>query len=69
MGILTPVAGRDLEQGKRKWVVTVGLWWAETQDKAFLLVFHDVVYPTSLSHTLSTVCYICSILELLTAVL
>jgi hypothetical protein len=27
-------------------VVTVKLWWIETQDGAFLLVFHDVMVST-----------------------
>ena len=41
--ILAPVARRDLDQGEWKGVVTVGYWWVETQYRAFLLGFHDVV--------------------------
>ena len=44
--ILAPVAGRGLKQGERRGVVTVKLWWIETQDGAFLLVFHDVMVST-----------------------
>ena len=43
---LAPVAGRDLKQEERRGVITVRLWWIETQDGAFLLVFHDVVVST-----------------------
>ena len=41
--ILAPVAGRDLKHEERRGVITVKLWWIETQDGAFLLVFHDVM--------------------------
>ena len=46
MEILAPVAGRGLEQGECRGVVTVKLWRIETQDGAFILVFHDVMVST-----------------------
>ena len=46
MEILAPVAGRDLKHEERRGVITVKLRWIETQDGAFLLVFHDVMVST-----------------------
>ena len=44
--ILAPVSGRGLEQEEWRGVITVKLWRIETQDWAFLLVFHDVMVFT-----------------------
>ena len=44
--ILAPITGRDLKHEVRRGVITEKLWWIETRDGAFLLVFHDVMVST-----------------------
>ena len=44
--ILAPIAGRDLEQGEWRGVITVKLWRVETQGGAGQLVFHNAMVST-----------------------
>ena len=41
--ILAPLTARDSGQEECRVVVTARLWWIGTQDKAFVLAFHDVM--------------------------